>query len=41
MRGQIIVAATTFVRMGGISNVARSNTILGKQIGMQSKVKYE
>merc|ERR1719220_3353439 len=28
MRGQIIVAATTFVRMGGISNVARSNTIL-------------
>merc|ERR1712024_179110 len=35
MRGQIIVAATTFVRMGGISNVARSNTILDGRLLIQ------
>ena len=30
MRGQIIVAATTFVRRGGIYGLARINTPLGE-----------
>ena len=41
MRGQLIVAATTIVRRGGILSHARINTPLGKIDYKSSKVKSE